>query len=174
MKVRIIYDSKFGSNIKVAEYMKELLSESHNVAVSYAKDISPQQVLKESPDALLFGGPLRMGNLSRTIRKWAQKFAKSAEKQGYTLQRLGAWETKSFVSEEDKNNAEGMEKKLLDKMENTPDVLKGLMKAIPLEGDVAEPLSLYIIMPPNDEMSEGKLEEGYQEKVQGFLSKIFD
>ncbi len=172
MKIWIVYDSKFGSNIKVADYMKHLLGSNHEVKVSYAKKVSPSMVVKDNPEILLFGGPLRAGNLSYTIRKWSEKFGKEAKKKSLILKKLGSWETKGKISEEDLQKAEGMEKKILEKSLHTPEILKHLMAGIPCVESPVEPLSLFVITPDTGKMSDTRLEEGYHQKIEKFIESI--
>lgn len=172
MKIWIVYDSKFGNNIKVAEYIKEKLGATHEVKVSYAKKGSPAVVVQDSPDVLLFGGPLRAGNLSYTIRKWAEGFGKEAKKKGLILKKLGSWETKSEYIEEDLQKAQGAEKKFLEKSLQTPEILKRLMSGIPTAQAPGQPLSLFVRTPDNGTLSDSHLLEGYQQKIDGFLESI--
>ena len=44
--------------------------------MAYAKKVSPKEVFASAPDTLLFGGPLRLGMISFTIKGWAAKHAK--------------------------------------------------------------------------------------------------
>ena len=76
MKIWIVYDSKFGNNKKVVQKMQELLGKNHEVHVNYAKEISPKNVLAASPEIFLFGGPRRIGKISKTLRKWVERFSK--------------------------------------------------------------------------------------------------
>jgi menaquinone-dependent protoporphyrinogen IX oxidase len=93
MKIWIIYDSKFGNNKLVAETLETTLKVDNDVSVAYAKKVSPKLVLKDAPDALLFGGPLRAGMISFTIKGWATKFAKLLKKKNVRLQKVAAWGT---------------------------------------------------------------------------------
>ncbi len=70
MKVWIIYDSKFGYCKRLAETLEDLLEGDCDISVGYAKKISPSDVLAESPDAVLVGGPIHFGKPSRVISSW--------------------------------------------------------------------------------------------------------
>ncbi len=172
MKIWIVYDSKFGNNVKVAEYLKEKLGITHEVNVSYAKKISPATVVKDNPDVLLFGGPLRAGNLSYTIRKWAERFGKEAKKKGFELKNLGSWETKGKIDEEKLQKVQGMEKRIIEKSLRTPEILKRLMRGIPTAQAPQPPLSLFVITPENGALRDSYLSEGYREKIDDFIKKI--
>jgi menaquinone-dependent protoporphyrinogen IX oxidase len=174
MKIAIIYDSKFGSNIKVSEHMRKLLEEGNEIAVNYAKDITPKKVAESNIDVLLFGGPLRAGNLSYTIRKWAEKFGKVAKQKGITLKYVGAWETKGFIEAGIKEKAEGIEKRIMEKMELTPEKLKELMANIPVQNQPKPPMSLFIITPDGKDMKDAYLEENYQSKIEDFILNLLN
>ena len=91
LKVWIVYDSKFGNNKRVAEYLAELFKEGNDVRVFYAKNIAPKKALEEGIDVLLFGGPLRAGNISFTIKGWANSLANQLKKRHSQIKIAAVW-----------------------------------------------------------------------------------
>ncbi|MBD3350069.1 MAG: hypothetical protein GF364_01105 [Candidatus Lokiarchaeota archaeon] len=91
MKIFIVYDSKFGNNKRIAERLSDYFKDDNEVRIEYAKEISPKELGAEDIDLLIFGGPLRMGNPSFTIRRWAKKVAKILKKQNKTLPKTAVW-----------------------------------------------------------------------------------
>jgi menaquinone-dependent protoporphyrinogen IX oxidase len=94
MKIWIIFDSKFGNNKQIAENLAQLLKEGNQAAdvhVHYAKTISPKEVIESGIDVFLFGGPLRAGNISFTMKRWALKLADLLQKQHISLKKVAVW-----------------------------------------------------------------------------------
>ncbi len=91
MKVWIIYDSKFGHCKRLAEALEDLLEGDCNVSVGDAKKLSPADVFAEYPDALLVGGPLRLGKPSRSISSWIRRFYQISLKTGIHVKKTFAF-----------------------------------------------------------------------------------
>ncbi len=91
MNVLIVYDSKYNNNKQVAEALLGLFKEGNEVHVHHAKQLSPKQAAESQPDVLLFGGPLRWGMVSSTIKGWAGNFSKALAKKGTKVKKVGAW-----------------------------------------------------------------------------------
>lgn len=151
--------------------MKGLLKD-HEVHVNYAKDISPKEVAAAAPDALLFGGPRRIGNISYTLRKWIEKFAKILEKNKLSLKKVAAWETKGEIKEEELTKADGMERKVYEKNLKTPELWHQLIQKIPADKNPVELLGLVVESPNNDDLSGAVLIRGYEEKIADFIQKF--
>ena len=88
MNVWIVYDSKYGNNQKIAETLAGHFKDGNVVHVHYAKEISQQAVIDGGVDVLLFGGPLRLGMVSRTMKRWANKMASMLTAKGIPLGKL--------------------------------------------------------------------------------------
>ncbi|OLS12174.1 MAG: hypothetical protein RBG13Loki_4240 [Promethearchaeota archaeon CR_4] len=94
MKILIVYDTKYGNNKQIAEFIAEKLrNATDEVRVHYAKDISHKQAFEFHPDIFLFGGPIRAGMVSFTIKRWASHFAGLLTKNGITLAKAAVWAT---------------------------------------------------------------------------------
>jgi len=91
MNIWIIYDSKFGNNIKIANALAGHFTEGNTVNVHYAKKISPKAILNAGIDMLIFGGPLRMGTPSYTIRRWASQMGNLCTQLQQQIPVVAAW-----------------------------------------------------------------------------------
>ncbi len=177
MNIWIVYDSKFGNNIKVAKTMGEMLK-THEVHVSYAKKVSPKDVLASKPDILLFGGPRRIGKIARTIRVWVEKFAKLAVATQFQLKKVGAWETRGVLNEKDAQSESGMERRIYNANLKTGDQWKALIQELPVATPAPDLLSLFVVDPPQkdptkNEMAQAVLEDHATEKIQQFIGRNF-
>ncbi|TFH26122.1 MAG: hypothetical protein E4G98_07385 [Promethearchaeota archaeon] len=170
MKIWIVYDSKFGSNIRIAALMQELLSPNHEVHVSYAKKISPKAVLATNPDALLFGGPRRIGKISYTLRSWVKRYAKTLQKKQKRMVKIAAWETRGEIKPETANAESKMERNIYEKNLKTGELWSQLIKMLPVEQPPQELLSLSIINETS--LGNGQLEPEYEAKVRTFIQRF--
>ena len=94
MKIKIIFDSKFGNNKHIANSIGKLFDESGNqLEVGHAKDLSPEYVVKSNPDLVIFGGPTRIGQISGTIKKWIKKFDNLQTKSKLNLKKAAVFAT---------------------------------------------------------------------------------
>ena len=98
MKVWIIYDSKFGHCKKLAETLEDLLEGDCDLSVGFAKKISPNDVLEESPEAVLVGGPIHFGKPSRVISSWVKGCYKLTRSLGLRVGKTGAFTTRDSTS----------------------------------------------------------------------------
>lgn len=165
MKIWIIYDSKFGNNKRIAQAIKDQLSQ-HEVEMMYAKKISPRQVIAKNPDALLLGGPRHAGKISWTISHWIQSFGKKIQAKQIRLKKIAAWETHGIFKPEDMQSESKMERRILEANMKIPEKWKELLMAVPSVKYIQEPLSLEV-----KELS-GPLEEGFLEKVISFVANF--
>lgn len=94
MKILVVYDSKFGNNRQIANFIADKLQKAnHEVKVHHAKDLSPKAALTFQPEVFLFGGPIRMGMVSFTAKRWVSRFSSRLNKKGFKLNRAAVWAT---------------------------------------------------------------------------------
>jgi menaquinone-dependent protoporphyrinogen IX oxidase len=92
LKVWIVYDSKYGNNKQIADALGNLFSEEgNNVHVHHIKTVKPKEVI--DTDILIFGGPLRMGNISFAIRRWVTNYAKILSSKKFSIKKVATWGT---------------------------------------------------------------------------------
>ncbi len=70
MKIFVVYDSSFSTNEKIAHQIGQKLGETHETTVRHIHNIKPSDLIKENVDVLIVGGPIRMGNLSISLKSW--------------------------------------------------------------------------------------------------------
>ena len=93
MKIRIIYDSKFGNNKQIADSIGTLFESGNQLEIGHAKDLSPESVIKSNPDLLIFGGPTRIGQISGVIKRWIKKFDNLQTENVSNLKKAAAFAT---------------------------------------------------------------------------------
>jgi menaquinone-dependent protoporphyrinogen IX oxidase len=92
MNIWIIYDSKYGNNKQIAEALGTQFSDDGNdVKVHLAKTVKPKDVI--DADMLIFGGPIRWGTTSFTMKGWMANFAKILNSNKKTLKKIAGWGT---------------------------------------------------------------------------------
>ncbi len=69
MKINIIYDTKYGNNKKIAEYVKNSL-ENNNVKTFFVKDTDPDYI--RSADLYIFSTPTQMGKATKKVRRFVK------------------------------------------------------------------------------------------------------
>jgi multimeric flavodoxin WrbA len=57
----------------------------YDVKSGHARKTKPSDVLADNPDAIIFGGPLRVGRPSFTILSWIKKFDRIRAKKGTSM-----------------------------------------------------------------------------------------
>jgi menaquinone-dependent protoporphyrinogen IX oxidase len=93
MKIRIIFDSKFGNNKQIADLIGTHFEDGNQLEIGHAKDLSPESVVKSNPDLVIFGGPTRIGQISGVIKKWIKKFDNLQTKNKSNLKKVAAFAT---------------------------------------------------------------------------------
>lgn len=172
MKIWIVFDSKFGNNRKVAEHLRRLLAEHHDVRCNYVKEVSPKEVLAFSPDVFLFGGPRHIGKISWTLRHWIGGFIKRVKAQKVQFQRVAAWETRGEMKAEDMQNATGIEKKIYDANLKIVDTWAALVREIPAMQPSIPLVSLDIVGMDEGKIDSGHLAPGWEEKIAEFVRQL--
>ncbi|HME54388.1 MAG TPA: hypothetical protein VKM55_19335 [Candidatus Lokiarchaeia archaeon] len=155
MKIYIVYDSKFGNNKQVAEAIAALFNDGNEVHVHHAKTVKPKDAI--DADMLIFGGPLRAGCISFTIKGWVTKFSKLQKTRHAKVNKVAAWCTHGKNTPETPpkfswNNIAPKWKKLLDRVsteKTMPDI-----QPIVVDG------------------MQGPLETGWQDIIATFVERI--
>jgi menaquinone-dependent protoporphyrinogen IX oxidase len=154
-----VYDSKFGNNTRIAEALEELLKSENEVHVSHAKKISAKEVVKSGIDVFLFGGPLRAGNISFTMKSWAKNLINALKKEGKTLKKAAAWGSHA-------TNAPDTPPQF--SWEASKKKWKALLDEVPAEHKLDEIIGFDII----PTTLQGPLEPGWEEVVKDFAEKV--
>ena len=69
MKINIIYDTKYGNNKKIAEYVKNSL-ENNNVKTFFVKDTDPDYI--RGADLYIFSTPVKKGKATKRMKRFVK------------------------------------------------------------------------------------------------------
>jgi menaquinone-dependent protoporphyrinogen IX oxidase len=159
MNIWIVYDSKFGNNKRVAEALANRFKEGNNVHVHFAKKISPKKVFDAGVDVFLFGGPLRAGMISFTMKSWANKLARKLAKQQKMVKIAAVWGTHA------RNDPETPAKFSWDSSKLK---WKALLDTFPAEKKLPEVIGFAV----NPTTLKGPLDPGWEEIVDQFADRV--
>lgn len=70
MKIWIVHNTTYGNGKKVAETLGKVFEKKNDVKIEHIKNISPEQIVKDAPDAIIVGTFVRAFNLSGASKKW--------------------------------------------------------------------------------------------------------
>ncbi len=160
MKILVVYDSKYGNNRQIADFIAEKLrNAAHEVKVHHAKDLSIKEALAFQPEAFLFGGPNRAGMVSFTIKHWVSRFAGRFQKKGIKINRAAIWSThlKDTTDTPERFTWKNMASKWVTLLAKVP-----ATKTLPGVMDVLV------------EDMKGPLETGWQAKVTDFVERVIN
>ncbi|MHA1583820.1 MAG: hypothetical protein ACTSVU_03815 [Promethearchaeota archaeon] len=76
MKLWILYDTKFGNGKSLAELLKKEFSEEWEIKLGDVKEIPPNIVASDAPEALILGGAIRMFMGAPASKKWLKQLNK--------------------------------------------------------------------------------------------------
>ena len=72
MKIWILSESQFGNGRKLADTLSKA-SSNNDVKVGDLKEVSPEKVANDKPDAIILGGAIRMFRGAPKSKKWIKK-----------------------------------------------------------------------------------------------------
>lgn len=158
MKILIVYDSKYGNNRQIANLIAETLQKAaHEVKVNYAKDLSPKAALAFQPEIFLFGGPIRAGMVSFTIKRWVSRFSGRLTKSGIKLTKAAVWATHGV-------NAPDTPERF--SWKNTVTKWEKLFAKVPAAKTLPGVTDVSV------EGMEGPMESGWQAKITGLVERL--
>ncbi|MFX0040390.1 MAG: hypothetical protein ACFFCY_13895 [Promethearchaeota archaeon] len=108
-------NSKFGNGKLLAEALKQGFSSDVDVNIADVKDISPEKIAEDVPDAIILGAAIRAFRVDPKSKKWLAGLNKFLEKSGTKIQYGTGFITHSMPTEK----TQGYAKKYLDKIETT-------------------------------------------------------
>ena len=59
MKILIVHNSNYGNGEKLAQTLGEALKKGNDVTVEHIKNLSPEDVAKDVPDAIIVGSYIK-------------------------------------------------------------------------------------------------------------------
>ena len=155
MKIWIVYDSKFGNNKQIADSLAGLLDEGNEVHVHHAKTVKPKEAI--DADMLLFGGPLRAGLISFTIKGWVTRYSKILKAKNAKLAKVAAWCT---------HGKSGPDTPPRFAWNTIALKWNALINGVPATNALSDVESIIV------EGMEGPLESGWKDIVAGFAERI--
>lgn len=88
MKIWIVHNSTYGNGKRVAETLGKIFEKDMEVKVDHIKNISPEKVAQDLPDAIVVGTFVRTFLLNANSKKWLRKL-KSSLKESNTSIKFG-------------------------------------------------------------------------------------
>ncbi len=85
MKIWILHNSTYGNGKKVAETLGEVFAKKNEVKIEHIKNISPEEVVKDSPDAIVVGAFIRAFMLNGASKRWVRKLKASLKQTNKTI-----------------------------------------------------------------------------------------
>lgn len=89
MKILVCYDSTFSTNEKIAQKIGQELGKTYDTIIRHIQKIKPLELIKENPDVLIIGGPIRMGNLSLALKSWIHSIGVKLETKKNKIKYVG-------------------------------------------------------------------------------------
>ena len=120
MKVQIMTDTKFGNGKLLAEALKEEFSDEIDINIADVKDVSPEKIAEDVPNAIILGGAIRMFRGGPKSTKWLNELDKILKKTGNKIQYGTGFLTHAMPTDK----VQGFAKKYLSKIEKASIVEK--------------------------------------------------
>ncbi|HUT82730.1 MAG TPA: flavodoxin domain-containing protein [Candidatus Bathyarchaeia archaeon] len=80
MKIWILHNTTYGNGKKVAETLGDVLGKKNDVKIEHIKNVSPEEVVKDAPDAIIVGAFIRAFMLSGASKRWVRNLKSSLKK----------------------------------------------------------------------------------------------
>ncbi len=85
MKIWIVHDSHFGNGEKLAKTLGSALEKKGEVNIDHIKNISPEKVVSDAPDAIIVGTAARKFMISGASKKWLRKLKNELKNEEKTI-----------------------------------------------------------------------------------------
>ena len=73
MKIWIVHNTTYGNGKKVAETLGKVFEKKADVKIDHINNVTPEQIVKDAPDAIIVGTFVRAFQLSGASKKWLSK-----------------------------------------------------------------------------------------------------
>ncbi|MEJ2277177.1 MAG: hypothetical protein P8Y70_05415 [Candidatus Lokiarchaeota archaeon] len=110
-----MYDTRFGNGKKLAESLKNQFPSDHEVEIGDVKEIAPELIANEHPDALILGGAIRMFRGAPKSKKWLKKLDKTLKNDNHKIKYAGAFLTHGLPTDK----MQGFGRRYLRKLEKS-------------------------------------------------------
>ena len=85
MKIWIVHDSHFGNGEKLAKTLGSALEKKGEVNIDHIKNVSPEKVVSDAPDAIIIGTAARKFMISGASKKWLRKLKNNLNNENKTI-----------------------------------------------------------------------------------------
>jgi flavodoxin len=158
MKVELYHASKYGNGARVAEEFKRLMAAKGNeVNIHHISDVSPKEL--PPADLYVFGSPTHFGKAIGSMVRFVKKLALPSGTKYAVFATCSA-------ARPDKKTGKMPSEEELEKLRRTIPMIDEQLKA---KGMIKVAEMNVFVQPEN---MKGPLEEGWQERVQAFVSQI--
>ncbi len=113
MKVQIMTDTRFGNGKLLAEALKQEFSSDVDVNIADVKEVSPEKIAEDVPNAIILGGAIRAFRGAPKSKSWLANLDKILKKSGKKIQFGTGFLTHAMPTEK----AQGYAKKYLSKID---------------------------------------------------------
>ncbi len=106
-------NTKFGNGKLLAEALKQEFSSDVDVNIADVKEVSPEKIAEDVPNAIILGGAIRAFRADPKSKKWLAKLNNNLEKSGKKIQYGTGFLTHSMPTDK----VQGYATKYLNKIE---------------------------------------------------------
>ena len=85
MKILIVHNSNYGNGEKLAQTLGEALKKGNDITVEHIKNLSPEDVAKDVPDAIIVGSYIKAFMISMKSKTWLSSVRSSLKKANKTI-----------------------------------------------------------------------------------------
>jgi menaquinone-dependent protoporphyrinogen IX oxidase len=157
MKVAIYFDTKFGSNQKVAAHLSgALIAKGHTADVHRISDVRPKEL--PPADLYVFSSPTRLGKPKGSMRRFLKR-ARLAPNAKYAL---------IATHGEPRPNKKTGQMPTPEEIERYQGTLRTMSELLAGKGTKVAEMKLYV----SSESMSGPLLEGWEKKVERFADEI--
>ncbi|MFX0043235.1 MAG: hypothetical protein ACFE8L_10005 [Candidatus Hodarchaeota archaeon] len=109
-------DTRYGNGKLLAEALKKEFSNEDKINIADVKDVSPESVAEDAPDAIILGGAIRMFRGGPKSKKWLVELDKLLKKTGKKIQYGTGFLTHAMPTDK----VQGFAKKYLSVIDKAP------------------------------------------------------
>ncbi|MFX1237874.1 MAG: hypothetical protein ACFFAS_13505 [Promethearchaeota archaeon] len=107
-------DTQFGNGKKLAESLKEILSNGNDVSIADVKDVPPENIAENVPDVIIMGGAIRAFKGAPKSKKWLKELNDLLKKSGNKIKHATGFLTHGLPT----SKVQGFAKRYLDKIKS--------------------------------------------------------
>jgi len=85
MKIWILHNTTYGNGKKVAETLGKVFEKDMEVKIGHIKDVKPEEIVKDKPDAIVIGTFARTFLISGASKSWLRSLKSSLKESNQTI-----------------------------------------------------------------------------------------